>query len=75
MTPQERQLYQEWFERRRPLLEAKQRTEALKAVPRLLDLQPAEPRPLAKPLSDATVALVTSAGDRRESWSGAARAR
>jgi D-proline reductase (dithiol) PrdB len=62
VTPEERQLYQEWFARRRPLLEAKQWTEALRDVPRLLDLQPAVPRPLHKPLNEATIALVTSAG-------------
>lgn len=62
MTPEEQRLYDEWFERRRPLLEAKQWTEALRDVPRLLDLEPAVPRPLTRPLSESTIALVTSAG-------------
>jgi D-proline reductase (dithiol) PrdB len=54
-------LYADWLERRRPLLEAKEWTEAMRDVPRLLDLQPQPPRPLAVPLRHATVALVTSA--------------
>jgi D-proline reductase (dithiol) PrdB len=62
MTHAEQQTYDEWFQRRRALLEAKQWTEALRDVPRLTDLQPAAPRALAVPLSQATVALVTSAG-------------
>lgn len=61
MTLQEQQLYQEWLDRRRPLLEAKQWTEAMRDVPRLMDLQPAAPRPLSKPLRESTIALVTSA--------------
>jgi D-proline reductase (dithiol) PrdB len=61
MTPEERQLYTEWLERRRPLLEAKQWTEAMRDVPRSTDLQPAVPHPLSRPLGQATVALVTSA--------------
>jgi hypothetical protein len=61
MTPQERQIYQDWLTLRRPLLDAKQWSEALRDVPRLLDLEPAVPRPLARPLSESTVALVTSA--------------
>ncbi|MDQ6674220.1 MAG: glycine/betaine/sarcosine/D-proline family reductase selenoprotein B [Chloroflexota bacterium] len=62
MTPQEQQMYQDWLSLRRPLLEAKQWSEAMRDVPRLLDLAPAEPRPLARPLNECTVALVTSAG-------------
>jgi D-proline reductase (dithiol) PrdB len=61
VTPRERQLYQDWFDRRRPLLEAKQWTEAMRDVPRLLDLEPAVPGPLSKPLKESTIALVTSA--------------
>jgi D-proline reductase (dithiol) PrdB len=62
MTHDEEQTYQEWFGRNRALLEAKQWGEALRDVPRLMDLAPAAPRSLAKPLTQATVALVTSAG-------------
>jgi D-proline reductase (dithiol) PrdB len=62
MTHQEQQLYQDWLTLRRPLLEAKQWGEAMRDVPRLLDLEPAVPRPLAGPLAESTVALVTSAG-------------
>ncbi len=62
MTPQEQQVYQAWLTRSRPLLEAKQWSEAMRDVPRLLDLEPAAPQPLARPLSKSTVALVTSAG-------------
>ena len=62
MTPEERQLYQDWFARRRSLLEAKQWTEALRDVPRLRELQPSVPRPLSKRLHEASIALVTSAG-------------
>src|SRR5207248_10149131 len=62
MTPQENQLYQDWLALRRPLLEAKQWTEAMRDVPRLLGLELARPRPLARPLSESSVALVTSAG-------------
>ncbi len=61
MTAPEQQIYRDWLTLRRPLLEAKQWTEALRDVPRLLGLEPAVPRPLAKPLSESTVALVTSA--------------
>ena len=62
MTADERRTYDEWFQRSRALLEAKQWTEALRGVPRLIDLQPAVPLPLHAPLSQTTVALVTSAG-------------
>jgi D-proline reductase (dithiol) PrdB len=62
MTPQEQQLYQDWLTRRRPLLEAKQWTEAMRDVPRLEGLEPAVPRPLLRPLSESSLALVTSAG-------------
>jgi D-proline reductase (dithiol) PrdB len=62
LTPDEQATYDEWFQRRRALLEAKQWTEALRDVPRLTDLQPAAPRPLSVALSHARVALVTSAG-------------
>ena len=62
MTVDEEAMYDEWFQRRRVLLEAKQWTEALRDVPRLTDLQPSAPRALSLPLSDASVALVTSAG-------------
>ena len=61
MTPEERLTYATWLERARPLLEAGQWGEALKDAPRL-QLEPARPRPLPKPLNEATVALVTSAG-------------
>jgi hypothetical protein len=44
MTPEERQMYEDWLSRRRPLLEAKQWTDALRDVPRLLDLEPSAPR-------------------------------
>jgi D-proline reductase (dithiol) PrdB len=60
MTPEERKLYSDWFELRRPLLEAGQWTEAMRDVPRLTDLEPAQPRPLSRPLSESSVALVTS---------------
>ncbi len=62
MTPQEQQIYQDWLTRRRPLLEAKQWSEAMRDVPHLVDLEPATPRPLARPLTESTIALVTSAG-------------
>ena len=62
MTPEEQQQYQDWLDRRRPLLEAKQWTEALRDAPRLLDLEPALPVPLGRTLSASTLALVTSAG-------------
>src|SRR5713226_4699753 len=62
MTPQEQQIYQDWLTRRRPLLEAKQWSEAMRDVPHLVDLEPAIPRPLARPLTESTIALVTSAG-------------
>ena len=62
MTPQEHQLYQDWLTLRRPLLEAKQWTDAMRDVPRFVGLEPAVPRPLARPLSESSVALVTSAG-------------
>ena len=61
MTPDERRRYDEWFGRARPLLEAQQWADAMQGVP-TLDLEAARPRPLAKPLIQATVALVTSAG-------------
>jgi D-proline reductase (dithiol) PrdB len=61
VTPQERALYDDWLARRRPLLEAKQWTEAMRDVPRLTDLEPALPQPLRRPLAQTTVALVTSA--------------
>jgi D-proline reductase (dithiol) PrdB len=61
VTPEERELYNDWLARRRPLLEAKQWTEAMRDVPRLTDLQPAVPQPLRRPLDETTVALVTSA--------------
>jgi len=60
MTPDERRQYAEWLERARPSLEAKQWAEGMKGVP-TLELEPARPRPLGKPLAQATVALVTSA--------------
>ena len=62
MTTEEQQTYDDWVQRRRALLEAKQWTEAMRDVPRLADLQPSVPRALSVPLSRATVALVTSAG-------------
>lgn len=61
MTPEEQRAYDEWLERARPLLEQAKWAEAMKDVP-TLKLEPARPRPLAKPLREATVALVTSAG-------------
>jgi D-proline reductase (dithiol) PrdB len=61
MTEDERKQYDEWLRRARPLLEQARWSEALKDVPRL-SLEPTRPRPLGKPLSEATVALVTSAG-------------
>ncbi|MDQ6673718.1 MAG: glycine/betaine/sarcosine/D-proline family reductase selenoprotein B [Chloroflexota bacterium] len=62
MTSQEHKLYQDWLALRRPLLEAKQWTEAMRDVPRLVGLEPAVPRPLARPLGESSIALVTSAG-------------
>ncbi len=62
LTPEEQGTYDDWFQRRRALLEAKEWTEAMRDVPRLTDLQPAIPRALRMPLSRAAVALVTSAG-------------
>jgi D-proline reductase (dithiol) PrdB len=62
LTHDEEATYDEWFQRRRPLLDAKQWAEALRDVPRLTDLQPAAPRALSITLSQASVALVTSAG-------------
>ncbi len=62
MTPDEQSSYDAWLTRARPLLHAHRWTEALKDVPRLEDLEPARPRPLRKPLGEAVVALVTSAG-------------
>ena len=61
MTSDERKPYQDWLDRRRPLLEAKQWTEAMQDVPRLRDLEPAVPHRLRKPLHEASIALVTSA--------------
>lgn len=62
MTDAERQAYDDWLQRRRPLLEAKQWAEAMQDVPRLTNLEPTAPRPLGRPLAEATVALITSAG-------------
>ena len=62
MTPDEQRAYDAWLTQARPLLDAGQWTDALKSVPRLEGLAPAPPRPLRVPLSDATIALVTSAG-------------
>jgi len=62
VTLEELELYDDWLARRRPLLEAKQWTEAMRDVPRLTDLQPALPLRLRQPLDQTTVALVTSAG-------------
>jgi len=61
LTPEELALYDDWLARRRPLLEAKQWTEAMRDVPRLTDLQPALPLRLRRPLDETTVGLVTSA--------------
>jgi len=61
LTPEERQTYEEWLQRKRPLLEAKKWGDALADVPRLTDLKPAMPYPLSVPLAEASVALVTSA--------------
>src|SRR5919112_1716362 len=60
MTVDEQRTYDDWLRRARPLLEAGQWGEAMRDVPRLT-LEPAVPRQLAKPLADATIALVTSA--------------
>jgi D-proline reductase (dithiol) PrdB len=62
VTREELELYDDWLARRRPSLQAKQWTEAMRDVPRLRDLQPALPHPLRQPLDETTVALVTSAG-------------
>ncbi len=62
MTTDEQRAYDDWFQRSRALLHAKQWTEALRDVPRLTDLQPAVPRALSVPLPQASVALITSAG-------------
>jgi D-proline reductase (dithiol) PrdB len=61
VTREELDLYDAWLARRRPLLEAKQWTEAMRDAPRLTDLQPALPQPLRRPLDQTSVALVTSA--------------
>jgi D-proline reductase (dithiol) PrdB len=61
MTPEEQQRYADWYQRVRPLLEDKKWSEALKDVP-TLDFEPAQPRPLTKPLRQASIALVSSAG-------------
>lgn len=62
MTDEEQQSYDDWLQQRRPLLDAKQWADAMRDVPRLTNLEPAVPRPLRRPLAEATVALVTSAG-------------
>jgi len=62
MTDEEQRSYDDWLERRRPLLEAKQWADAMQDVPRLTRLEPSIPRPLGRPLAEATVALITSAG-------------
>lgn len=61
MTPEEQASYDRWFQRARPLLEAKTWGEAMKTVPQL-QFDPAQPHPLARPLHEATIALVSSAG-------------
>jgi D-proline reductase (dithiol) PrdB len=61
VTPEEQRSYDEWFRRAKPLLDAKNWGEAMKGVPQVT-LDPAQPRPLARPLSETTIALVTSAG-------------
>ena len=60
MTDDERRAYDAWFEGARPFLEAGEWAAGMKGVPQLA-LEPAVPRPLAKPLSEATIAIVTSA--------------
>ncbi|MGE3912167.1 MAG: glycine/sarcosine/betaine reductase selenoprotein B family protein [Chloroflexota bacterium] len=60
MTVDEQRAYDEWLERVRPLLEAARWGDAMRDVPTLRP-EPAMPRPLAKPLAEATIALVTSA--------------
>lgn len=60
VTVEEQRIYDEWLRRARPLLEARQWGEAMRDVPRLT-LEPAVPRPLEKPLAEASIALVTSA--------------
>ena len=60
MTPQERQAYESWLAQARPLLEAARWAEAMKGVP-TLPVEPAQPRPLTRPLAECTLALVTSA--------------
>jgi D-proline reductase (dithiol) PrdB len=61
MTPDEQRAYETWLDRARPLLEAARWAEALKDVP-TLQLEPAQPQPLARPLAECTVALVSTAG-------------
>jgi D-proline reductase (dithiol) PrdB len=61
MTPEEQASYDGWFQAARPLLEAKNWGEAMKSVPQL-QFKPAQPRRLGKPLHEATIALVSSAG-------------
>lgn len=62
MSIEEQVAYDAWLERVRPLLEAKQWGEAMKDVPRLPELEAAVPHPLSRPLAEATIALVSSAG-------------
>src|SRR5713226_5996711 len=61
LTEDEKQTYDTWFAQARPLLEAGNFGEGLKEVPRL-ELEPALPLPLSKPLSQARLALISSAG-------------
>lgn len=61
MTPEERAAYDAWLQGARPLLDQKKWSEALKGVP-TLEWGPAQPHPLTKPLREATIALVSSAG-------------
>jgi D-proline reductase (dithiol) PrdB len=61
VTPDEQRAYDEWFQRAKPFLDARQWGEAMKGVP-TLKLEPARPRPLTKPLDESMVAIVSSAG-------------
>ncbi len=62
MTPEEQRAYDEWYASVRARVEAGDVRGALQDVPRIAGLEPAAPRPLRRPLSESTVALVTSAG-------------
>lgn len=61
MDTNEQRAYADWLERARPVLEAGRWGEALADVPRLPELGPTLPRPLRRPLQEATIGLVSTA--------------